>query len=281
MTRSKRALLTAVITLVAAYLLICLAAFLLQRKLIYHPNRDVVATPNAIGLEYQEFALMAPDSATFKVWRITRPAPRVVVICFHGNADNISRNLDLYRTWYNLGAEIIAFEYRGYLDTAGEPSESGINLDLAVLAESLKTWYPDSTTKIIAMGRSLGGAVAAKLADIYPVDGIILESTFSTMADVARERFPFLPAKLLLRERYDSESIVHRLSIPLLVIHSTTDEVIPFHLGRKLYNAANEPKQFLEIQGGHNSGVEISQSVLESAYGDFLNRILLSEHTAN
>lgn len=277
MTRSKRALLTAVFTIVAAYLAICVAAFLLQRKLIYHPNREIGGTPASIGFEYQEIALSSPDSVTFKVWRLPRSAPKAVVVCFHGNADNISWNLDLYRTWYNLGAEIIAFEYRGYLDTKGDPSETGIDRDLAVLADSLRIWYPDKSTKIVAMGRSLGGAVAAKLASIYPIDGLILESTFSTMSDVAHERFPFLPVGLLLRERYDSEAIVKKLSIPLMIIHSTSDEVIPFHLGRKLYNAANEPKEFVEIQGGHNSGIEISKGALEKSYGDFLNRVLLSE----
>ncbi|MGB5107898.1 MAG: alpha/beta hydrolase [Candidatus Zixiibacteriota bacterium] len=274
-------MLTAVLAIVAVYLAICVAAFLIQRKLIYHPNRQVGGTPATVGLEYQELTLTADDSAEFKVWRIHRVSPRAVVVCFHGNADNISWNLELYRTWYNLGAEIVAFEYRGYLDTKGEPSEAGIDRDLTVLADSLKNWYPDELTKVIAMGRSLGGAVAAKLAKIYPIDGIILESTFSTMADVAQERFPFLPARLLLRERYDSESIVNKLSIPILVIHSTADEVIPFHLGRKLYNAANEPKEFVEIQGGHNSGIEISQAALERTYSDFLNRILLQEHTSN
>ncbi len=275
MTRPKRTLLTAFLTLAAAYLAICTAAFFLQRKIIYHPNRTVFGTPAEAGLPFEAHKLVSSDSVRFSVWRIPQTSTQSVVVCFHGNADNISANIDLYRTWYNLGATVIACEYRGYLDSEGEPSEEAIGRDLAVLADTMKSWYGGSKVKVVAMGRSLGGAAAAKFATLYPVDGIILESTFSRMHDVAHLQFPFLPIKLLLREQYDSESIVHKLTIPLLVIHSPSDEVIPFHLGRKLYNAANEPKAFVEIQGGHNAGMDVSRTELESAYREFLTKVRL------
>jgi uncharacterized protein len=273
--RHKRALLTAVLTIAIAYLAICVAVYTLQRKLIYHPTGRVEATPTDIGLEYREFQLLSTDSVRFVVWQIPQTASRSVVVLFHGNADNISRNLDLYRTWYNLGASVVAFEYRGYLGGEGEPTEAGIERDLAVLADSLRTWYPSDSVKVIAMGRSLGGAVAAKLARIYPVSGLILESTFPSMADMGMSRFPFLPVALLLRERFDTESILHQLNIPVLVIHSGDDEIVPFHLGRKLYNAANEPKQFVEIEGDHNSGVDISRTQLVESYRQFLLQLTM------
>lgn len=275
MTQPKRALLTAIYALVAAYLLICAAAFFLQRRLIYHPNRQISATPLEKGLQYEDLKIVSSDSVKFTIWRIAQANAPVVVVCFHGNADNISTNIDLYHTWYDLGASIIAFEYRGYLDSEGFPSEEGIGRDLNALADSLKAWYAGRPVKIIAMGRSLGGAVAAQFAAAYPVDGLILESTFSSMQDIASAQFPYLPVRFLLRERYDTEAIVHRLTIPLLVIHSPADMVVPFHLGRKLYNAANDPKEFIEIQGGHNAGVEVSRDQLETNYRNFLNKIRL------
>lgn len=277
MTRPKRALLTAVLTIVVAYVAICAATYLLQRKLIYHPNSRLESTPTDIGLEFREHRLLSTDSVRFLVWQIPQTASRSVVVLFHGNADNISRNLDLYRTWYNLGASVVAFEYRGYLGSEGEATEAGIDLDLDVLADSMRSWYPSDSVKVIAMGRSLGGAVATKFAAKYPVSGLILESTFSSMADMGRERFPILPIGLLLRERYDSESLLHKLNIPVLVIHSGDDEVVPFHLGRKLYNAANEPKQFIEIIGGHNTGIDTSRTQLEEAYRRFLFQLLVGE----
>ena len=275
MKRHKRALLTAVLTIAIAYLALCLAVYWLQRKLIYHPDSRVEATPTDIGLEYREYSLLSSDSIKFVVWQIPQTASQTVVVLFHGNADNISRDLELFRTWYNLGASVIAFEYRGYLGGEGEPTEEGIERDLQVLADSMRSWYTSDTIKVIAMGRSLGGAVAAKFCLKYPASGLILESTFSSMADMGEARFPFLPVRLLLRERYDTEAILRRLSIPVLVIHSGDDEVVPFHLGRKLYNAANEPKEFVEIEGGHNTGVNFSSGQLETAYRQFMMRLLL------
>ncbi len=277
MTRPKRALLTAFLTLAAAYLAICSAAYFWQRKIIYHPNRAVYATPAEAGLPFEAFKLASSDSIRFTVWRIPNTESQSVVVCFHGNADNISANIDLYHTWYNLGATVVAFEYRGYLDSDGEPSEEAIERDLVVLADTMRSWYAGKNIKVIAMGRSLGGAVAAKFATKYQVDGLILESTFSAMHDVAQLQFPFLPTKLLLREKYDSEIILRELETPILVIHSTMDEIVPFHLGRKLYNAANEPKEFVEIQGGHNAGVNMSRDQIEAAYRNFLKKIRLQK----
>lgn len=253
---------------------ICAAAFFWQRKMIYHPNRTVFATPVEAGMPLEAFRIVSSDSVRFTVWRVSSAEPQSVVVCFHGNADNISANIDLYLTWYNLGATVIAFEYRGYLDSEGEPSEDAIERDLAVFADTMKTWYAGKNVKVIAFGRSLGGAVAAKFAKEYPVDGLILESTFSAMHDVAHLQFPFLPTKLLLQEKYDSEAILRELEIPVMVIHSPSDEVIPFHLGRKLYNAANEPKEFIEIQGGHNSGINMSRQSIEAAYREFFRKVM-------
>lgn len=235
------------------------------------------ATPVEAGMPFDPLKLVSSDSVHFTVWRIPNLESQSAVVCFHGNADNISANIDLYLTWYNLGATVIACEYRGYLDSEGEPSEDAIERDLTVLADTMKLWYSGKKVKVIAFGRSLGGAVAAKFALKYPVDGLILESTFSAMHDVAQLQFPFLPTKLLLQEQYDSESILHQLEIPVLVIHSPSDEIIPFHLGRKLYNAANEPKEFVEIQGGHNAGINMSRDQIESAYRDFLKKIRLQK----
>lgn len=277
MTRPKRALLTALLTLAAAYLAICAAAYFWQRKIIYHPNPKLFATPVGAGMPFEAYKFASSDSVRFTVWRIPNTETQMVVVCFHGNADNISANTDLYLTWYNLGASVIAFEYRGYLDSEGEPSEEAIERDLAVLADTMRAWYKGKEIKVVAMGRSLGGAVAAKFAAKYQVDGLILESTFSAMHDVAHLQFPFLPTKLLLREQFDSESILRELHTPVMVIHSPSDEIIPFHLGRKLYNAANEPKEFVEIQGGHNSGINMSRDQIESTYRDFLKKIRLQK----
>ncbi len=123
------------------------------------------------------------------------------------------------------------------------------------------------------MGRSLGGAVALKLANHLPLSGLILESTFNSMSDIARRKFPYLPVSLILTEKFDSEAILRHLNIPILVIHSPHDEVVPIELAEKLYAAAPGPKNFLRIEGGHNSGVNISSDQRRAAYAEFLSSL--------
>lgn len=256
-----------------AYLAIAAAAFFAQGQIIYHPFKRIVATPEDIGLEYQEVSEPTADHRKLVFWRIPNSNSKKVVAYFHGNADNISTNVGLYKQLHEIGATIIAVEYPGYGPAAGAPSEAAIDLDIEALSVWLRREYLADSVTVIAMGRSLGGAVAAKLAQAYPVRGLIIESSFSRMTDIAQQQFWFLPVSLLLRERYDTESIVSNLSIPILVIHSRDDEVVPFALGERLYRAAIGPKRFLEIEGGHNDGVHISESLLTRAYRDFLDSL--------
>ena len=270
--RKGRAFLLPVIVVVAGvYLVVCIAAFAMQRQLIYHPYRQILTTPAAIGLEYHELRLQSPDGVEFVVWSIPSKSSPVNVVYFHGNAENISNSIGMYKLLYELGVNVYALEYRGYANCTGTQSEGGITTDLRTFSEYLTNSLPPDA-KTVALGRSLGGAVAAKFATLCPVDGIILESTFNRMVDVGRKAFPYLPISFLLRERYDSEEIVRSFGKPVLVIHSPDDEVIPFELGRRLFAAAIGEKSFVEIKGSHNSGFEISEETLRTAYRDFFDK---------
>jgi fermentation-respiration switch protein FrsA (DUF1100 family) len=269
--RKVKTFLLPVIVVASVYLVVCVAAFLMQRQLIYHPYRQILMTPAAIGLEYDEFVLQSPDGVEFVVWHIPSESSLVNVVYFHGNAENTSNSTGTYKLLHELGVNVYAFEYRGYANCTGTPSEDGITTDLKTFSEYLTKSLP-TDAKTVALGRSLGGAVAAKFATLYPVDGIILESTFNRMADVGRKAFPYLPISFLLRERYDSEEILRSLDKPVLVIHSPDDEVIPFELGRKLFTAAIGEKSFVEIKGSHNSGLDISEETLRTAYRGFFDK---------
>jgi len=271
MRKVKTLLLPVIVIIAGVYLVVCIAAFLMQRQLIYHPYRQIVMTPAAIGLEYHEFMLQSPDGVEFVVWHIPAESLFVNVVYFHGNAENISNSIGTYKLLHELGANVYAFEYRGYANCTGTPSEGGITTDLRTFSEYLVNSLPPEA-KTVALGRSLGGAVAAKFATLYPVDGIILESTFNRMVDVGRKAFPYLPISFLLRERYDSEEIIRSFDKAVLVIHSPDDEVIPFELGKRLFDAAIGEKSFVEIKGSHNSGFEISEEALRIAYRDFFNK---------
>jgi len=261
-----------VISVIAGvYVLVCIAAFVMQRQLIYHPFRQILATPEAVGLKFHEIKLKSPDGVEFMVWFIPAESSVVSAVYFHGNAENVSNSIDRYQMLHDLGVNVYAFEYRGYAGSMGTPSEDAIAQDLTTFSEYLTESLP-AGAKIILLGRSLGGGVAAIFATIHAVDGIIFESTFNRMVDVGRKAFPYLPISLLLRERYDSEAIVRSLNTPVLVVHSRDDEVIPFELGRKLFDAAAGEKSFAEIEGSHNGGYEISEPILRKAYRDFLNK---------
>jgi hypothetical protein len=270
--RKVKTFLLPVIAVVAGvYLVVCIAAFVMQRQLIYHPYRQILTTPADIGLEYHELMLQSPDGVEFVVWSIPAESSPVNLVYFHGNAENISNSTSTYKLLHELGVNVYAFEYRGYANCTGTPSENGITTDLKTFSEYLANSLPPDA-KAVALGRSLGGAVAAKFATLYPVDGIIFESTFNRMVDVGRKAFPYLPISFLLRERHDSEEIMRSLNKPVLVIHSPDDEVIPFELGRKLFGAAIGEKSFVEIKGSHNSGFEVSEETLRAAYRDFFNK---------
>jgi uncharacterized protein len=269
--KAKAFVLPVIVIVGGVYVVICIAAFVMQRQLIYHPYRQILTTPTAIGLEYRELRLKSPDGVEFVVWSIPADTSHINVIYFHGNAENISNSISTYKLLHELGSNVYAFEYRGYASCTGTPSESGIATDLKTFSEYLADSLPPNA-KTVAMGRSLGGAVAAKFAKLYSVDGLILESTFNRMVDVGRKAFPYLPISLLLRERYDSEEIIRSFDKPVLVIHSPNDEVIPFELGKRLFDVAIGEKLFVEIRGSHNSGFEISEETLRIAYRDFFSK---------
>ncbi len=270
--------LTILLVLVAVYLCVCLIAFMGQRMLVYHPVAALLSDPANAGLNFTSDTLTAGDGSRFLLWRIGETTDRqIVVVYFHGNAENISHNIERYKFLNDLGAAVWAVEYRGYAGVGKYPTEKGIELDLDVLADYIRHEFGDRDgrfqRKIVPYGRSLGGAVAAKLARRIPAAGIILESTFSSMGDVARASFPFLPTSILLREHYDSESVLKELSCAKLIMHAPGDGVIPFRLGRKLFDAAAAPKSFVELPGGHNEPLSVSQSVLEPALSEFLAKI--------
>jgi hypothetical protein len=196
-------------------------------------------------------------------------SPLAYVVCFHGNAESLGHSLDTYKILHDLHVFVLAVEYRGFGSCSGSPSEAGIELDIQTLSKYLHGLLPNNGTPVVSMGRSLGGAVACKLASSFPVSGLILESTFSSLLDVSKRSFPFLPVSLLLREKYDSGSIVRNLECPLLMLHSQDDDVVPYDLGQRLFQQAKCEKQFVELVGSHNQGYKESESIRIAAYAQF------------
>lgn len=180
--------------------------------------------------------------------------------------------MESLRVFNTLGLSTFIFDYRGYGKSEGRPSETGTYKDAEAAWQYLIEKQNFDPSEIIIFGRSLGGAIAVWLAQGKSVKALIVESSFTSIKDVATEKYPFLPVRLLSRFRYDSRSYLKNVTCPVLVIHSSSDELIPFKFGRQLFESAREPKEFLEISGGHSTGFMVSSRKYEDAVSAFIRR---------
>jgi len=258
--------------LVLAYVVVAILAWALQSKLVYFPEREVPVTPADLGVRYEEVPLTASDGTKLSAWFVPAPNEKGVVLFCHGNGGNICHRLESLGVFHNLGYSVLIFDYRGYGRSEGSPSEEGTYLDARAAWENLVTARKIPPERIVLFGRSLGGAVAAKLASETSPAGLIVESSFTSIPDVGAERFWFLPVRLLCRYKYNTAKAVGRAGCAVLVIHSRDDDVTPFAHGRRLYEVATEPKEFIEISGTHNRGFLTSGQTYTTGLGRFLGR---------
>jgi fermentation-respiration switch protein FrsA (DUF1100 family) len=212
-----------------------------------------VATPAAIGLDYEDAFITTEDNVRVHSWWVPGTGSGTILF-FHGNAGNISHRLDSIRIFHSLGLSVLAVDYRGYGRSEGSMSEQGSYRDAAAAYRYLIDDRGLDPEHIVFFGRSLGSAVAIELATRFRPAALIAESCFTSMADVGARHYRLLPVKLLMRIRYDSVPRVAVIDCPKLFAHGRDDEVLPFHLAKALYEAAAAPKQFLELQGDHNTG---------------------------
>ncbi len=240
----------------------------MEQSSVFVPYRAIEQTPQAVGLEYEEVFLRAADATQLHGWFAGRSHPRATVLLLHGNGGNISHRVQKMRLFHDLGLEVLVFDYRGYGRSKGTPSEKGLYADARAAYDYLVAERGGTPAKIILYGESLGSAVAIDLATEKEVGGIILEGPFTCIADMSRRVFAFLPT-VFLRYRFDSLEKVRRVKAPLLVIHSRNDEVVPFSMGRRIFDAApGDTKDFLAVYGGHNGSfyeyrLEIAQKIEE------------------
>jgi uncharacterized protein len=241
--------------LVLACLLIMLMLRWFEHAQVFHPDPVLTATGAELGRPFDDVQFKGSDGIGLNGWffpaQTNSPRARLAVLLCHGNAGNIGHRLDTCAALLATGANVLVFDYRGYGRSQGHPSEEGTYLD----AQAAYQWLRQrgfAGTNIIAFGESLGGAVAAEVAAREPVGGLVLQSTFTSIPDIGAELFPWLPVRWLGKIRYDTHSKLPRLRIPVLVMHSRVDDLIPFRHGQRNFAAANEPKLFWEISGGHN-----------------------------
>jgi fermentation-respiration switch protein FrsA (DUF1100 family) len=245
------------IVVVGIYGGLVLLMFLFQDRLVHVPNlpsRELTATPADIGLDYQSVFFTTEDGVKLHGWFLPVQQSRKTLLFFHGNAGNISHRLTSLAVFNDLDLNILIFDYRGYGSSAGKPSEQGLYRDAQAALDYLQKNRGISLQETIFFGRSLGGAVATWLAARHPPQAVIIESSFTSIPDLAAELYPFIPVRLLTRLRYDTRSHLKAFCRPILIIHSVNDEIVPFTHGQRLFQTAQGAKQFLPIEGDHNSG---------------------------
>ncbi len=253
-------------------------AFAFQDQLLFQPTHRLVATPDDAGMDYETVRLNTDDGETLHGWWIPAPdTARGTLLFFHGNAGNISGRLESVQQFHRLGLNVLIVDYRGYGQSTGSPSEAGIYRDAETCWDYLRTQQGAEPQGIVLFGRSMGGGPATWLAAKHQPGAVILESVFTNVPDVGAHHYSFLPVRALATNQFDNLSRVADIEAPKLFIHSREDRVVPFALGRQVYEAASPPKQFLEIQGGHNDGFLVSAEEYLRTIDEFLSDALNEE----
>ena len=231
----------------------------MQRRLMYFPTRGL-PTPGEIGLTDVELVTFeATDGLRLSGWFVAAsgPSPRVTVLVFNGNAGNRAHRAPLAAAFHRHGLQVLLVDYRGYGGNAGTPTENGLAADSRG-ARAYLAGRPDiDASRIVYFGESLGTAVAIDLASEHPPAALVLRSPFTSMADVGQYHYPFLPVRLLLRDRFAAIDQIRRIRVPLLVIAGGHDRVVPIENSRRLYDAAVAPKTLLVLPGADHNDAEL------------------------
>jgi fermentation-respiration switch protein FrsA (DUF1100 family) len=255
------------------YLTICIWIYAFQGRLVYFPEREILATPGDLGLEYRDVTFETEDAVKLHGWYVPAENARGTVLFCHGNAGNISGRVPLLQILNRLGLSVFIFDYRGYGLSEGSPSEEGTYRDIFAALAHLEEGEGIPASEVIVLGRSIGGGVAIRLAEARELGGLIVDSSFTSATDLGQKVYWWLPIRFLARYRYDSLSRVGAIRCPSLFIHSVDDDVVPIAMGRRLYEAAPEPKQFLEIRGGHADSFLVSADLYRKGIEAFLDSL--------
>jgi fermentation-respiration switch protein FrsA (DUF1100 family) len=246
-----------------------------DRSFIFFPDRTIVATPESVGLSYENIFFQTADGVRLNGWFIPGPDPSKMMIYFHGNGGNIGHRVEKLRLIHDeLGLSVFVFDYRQYGQSGGSVTEEGTYRDAQAALAYLRSRSNLLANRIIYFGESLGGAVAVDLALKDPPRALIMESPFTSIRDMAKAKLPYLPVGFLIHDKYDSLSKIQKIHVPLLILHGDRDGVVPFDQGRRLFEAANPPKVFYTIPGAdHNDAFIAGGQPYWDAWKRFLDRL--------
>jgi len=222
-------------------------------KQIFFPDPYLFCTPAEARLAYEDVWFDAADGVRLHGWLVPAPSSPALLLFCHGNAGNISHRVDNIQRLHDRGLSVLIFDYRGYGRSKGRITEVGFYLDAEAAYEVAKDHAISGRLKLVIFGRSLGGVAAVHLAASRSCDGVILESTFTHMAAMAKEHFPLPVPESLLRDKLNALDRIGEVTAPVLFFHGDRDDIVPLRLGQELYDATKAPKEFVTLVGaGHN-----------------------------
>lgn len=250
--RTARGMIRGLVVIAIALAVLVAFLWLFQRRLIYLPDRFVVPAPREAGV----VSMTTDDGLELAAWVIP-PDGRIVatVVVFNGNAGNRGNRLPLADTLSASGFEVVLFDYRGYGDAPGRPSQAGLETDARAVGRFLDQRGSDP---VVYFGESLGAALAVYLAGERPPAALVLRSPFSSLVDVARVHYPILPVRLLLRDQFDVAGPIGHLDVPVLVIAGEDDSIVPLRQSRAVFEAASEPKEMIVVDGARHNDPELA-----------------------
>jgi fermentation-respiration switch protein FrsA (DUF1100 family) len=273
-------LISIVIVFFIAYLGLGMILYFMQPTFLYCPVREVLSTPEELSLDFENVVFETEDGLRLNGWYIPAENSRLTILFCHGNGGNIMHRLDTINILYNLGVNCFIFDYRGYGNSEGKTTEEGTYLDVMAAYKWLTEDKKISQDSIIIFGRSLGGSIAAQLAAEVPARSLIIESAFTSYVDIGKKFYPYMPVRWFARFSYRTIDYIKDVRCPVMVIHSKDDDIVPFEFGLELYEAANEPKEFVEIFGSHNDGFLVSSEIYKKAWTKWLRFLVESERQA-
>jgi len=262
------------VVLLITYLAFAAVLYVMQPKFLYSPEREVFSTPDELGLDFEDVVFKSADGLDLSGWYIPAKNPKLTLLFCHGNGGNMAHRLDSINIFHNLGLNCFIFDYRGYGNSQGKPGEEGTYIDAMAAYKWLTEEKNIPAEDIIIFGRSLGGSIAAQLASKVEAGALIVESAFTSYVDIGKEYYPYMPVRWFARFGYKTIDYIKEVRCPVMLIYSGNDEIVPFKFGLKLYEAANEPKEFIEIFGGHNDCFLTSGEIYTEVWGKWLKFLI-------
>lgn len=238
--------------LLVAYILIATLAYVFQRKLQYIPTTERVSPESVDLVNVREITLKTPDGVELVNWYTPAQTGKPTIIFFQGNAGALWHRYERFAFYQKAGLGVFFFGYRGYGGSGGSPNEKNLVAD----AELALDWLNNqgvSSDKIIIIGESLGSGVSVQLAARRATGMVILEAPFASAAEIGAKAYPWLPVHQFMIDKFESINFIKDINSPLVIFHGRLDRLVPLESGLKLYQAAGDPKKFIEIEdAAHN-----------------------------